>query len=533
MNRSLRSCLRLVLPASAWVFAGATLLTGAAAAAPVQLTEPGPFPEIAVAHEPGGGYLLFWQDFDSLELRARRVDAAGFPIGGIEHLLALNDVINTPRAAVSAAGTRLVLWVAGAGADQVGVLGAVFDAAGTVLRTFQLPEPVPEPQNAIGVGPSLAARPGGGFVAAWTIGTQEDPLGDPLNPSDTDAYALRLDDRGEPVGAPVRVNEETDGFQSAAGVAASETSLFVTWKAAGGDGMLSAYDADLAPAGPAVLVDPEAGANRPVGLEPVALPDGRGMVLWDRLADLPVLPPAERVLLRIFGPSGAPLSDPLDVDPVPARSDGGGSIGLTGEGVVWVSWLVAEGSPTSGQAPELEILARPFDLGGSPSGPPEPIATLAAAPVALTAGDQGALLSWRPAPQAPVVLGEVVGRPLDLSLPPDELGLVSPALPGFRVWVRISSEGTDSLWGTETAPCLADALCVAGRLPDRTESIVRVIGPRPNGFLWPVVTKLTPSRLEVWMEQLATGAARFYLLPGSTPGSESLPGLFDRTGFEP
>jgi hypothetical protein len=37
----------------------------------------------------------------------------------------------------------------------------------------------------------------------------------------------------------------------------------------------------------------------------------------------------------------------------------------------------------------------------------------------------------------------------------------------------------------------------------------------------------------VTVVQEATGAERRYVLPGATPGSESLPGLFDRNGFTP
>jgi hypothetical protein len=82
-------------------------------------------------------------------------------------------------------------------------------------------------------------------------------------------------------------------------------------------------------------------------------------------------------------------------------------------------------------------------------------------------------------------------------------------------------------------PCLAEALCVAGALHDRAEVIVRVVGPKPNGFLWPTIVKLSTSQAEVWLEQTASGDIQFYVLPAVSPGGESLPGLFDRDGFEP
>jgi hypothetical protein len=59
------------------------------------------------------------------------------------------------------------------------------------------------------------------------------------------------------------------------------------------------------------------------------------------------------------------------------------------------------------------------------------------------------------------------------------------------------------------------------------------VGPRPNGFLWPILVKFSTSTVEVWIEQLGTAELQYYRLEGATPGSSELPGLFDRTGFEP
>jgi len=59
------------------------------------------------------------------------------------------------------------------------------------------------------------------------------------------------------------------------------------------------------------------------------------------------------------------------------------------------------------------------------------------------------------------------------------------------------------------------------------------VGPKPNGRLWPTLVKFSTSRIEVWIEQLATGELRYYELRGARPGFDELPGLFDRHGFEP
>jgi hypothetical protein len=74
---------------------------------------------------------------------------------------------------------------------------------------------------------------------------------------------------------------------------------------------------------------------------------------------------------------------------------------------------------------------------------------------------------------------------------------------------------------------------MSGALAGRSELFVRIVGPRPNGFLWPTLVRFTPSRVEVWIEQLATGDVRHYVLPASGPGDDTLPGLQDRTGFQP
>ena len=62
---------------------------------------------------------------------------------------------------------------------------------------------------------------------------------------------------------------------------------------------------------------------------------------------------------------------------------------------------------------------------------------------------------------------------------------------------------------------------------------MRIIGPRPNGYLWPTIVKFTTSQVEVWIEQFSSGAVQYYLLEGAEPGVDELPGLYDREGFLP
>ena len=117
--------------------------------------------------------------------------------------------------------------------------------------------------------------------------------------------------------------------------------------------------------------------------------------------------------------------------------------------------------------------------------------------------------------------------------PPPGPWLTSPDLPGFRVKVRITPQGGAPLLGSAEPVCIPETLCVSGALAGRSEVFVRVVGPKPNGRLWPTLVKFSTSEVEVWIEQLSTGEVEYYLLEGARPGFDELPGLFDREGFEP
>lgn len=116
--------------------------------------------------------------------------------------------------------------------------------------------------------------------------------------------------------------------------------------------------------------------------------------------------------------------------------------------------------------------------------------------------------------------------------PPPGPFLTSPEVPGFRFKVRISA-GDDAILGRQEPGCIPETLCVSGALPGRSEAFLRVVGPKPNGFLWPTLVKFSTSEVEVWVEQEGTGELQYYVLAAASPGSSELPGLFDRGGFRP
>ncbi len=113
-------------------------------------------------------------------------------------------------------------------------------------------------------------------------------------------------------------------------------------------------------------------------------------------------------------------------------------------------------------------------------------------------------------------------------VPPAGAWLTSASVPGFRFKVRLAG----SAMGKKEAACIAETLCVSGALAGRSEVFLRVVGPKPNGRLWPTLVKFSTSQVEVWVEQTGSGVVRYYELGASGQGS-SLPGVVDRSGFSP
>jgi hypothetical protein len=127
----------------------------------------------------------------------------------------------------------------------------------------------------------------------------------------------------------------------------------------------------------------------------------------------------------------------------------------------------------------------------------------------------------------------VVGRLRSAApTPPAGPWLRSSGVPGFEFKVQISGGGTE-IAGALAPGCIPQTACVSGALPGRSEVFLRIVGPKPNGFLWPTLVKFSTSQVEVWVRQIAGGTVRYYKLEGARPGYDELPGLFDRYGFLP
>lgn len=112
--------------------------------------------------------------------------------------------------------------------------------------------------------------------------------------------------------------------------------------------------------------------------------------------------------------------------------------------------------------------------------------------------------------------------------------LTSEHFPDFRFQVRIFNQSAPApLVGRKESSCLPETLCVSGAIPGRSEIFVRIVGPRPNGYLWPTIVRLTSSKVEVQIQQVSTGIVRTYVLDAVPPDVDELSGLQDRTGFQP
>jgi hypothetical protein len=117
--------------------------------------------------------------------------------------------------------------------------------------------------------------------------------------------------------------------------------------------------------------------------------------------------------------------------------------------------------------------------------------------------------------------------------PPDDDFAVSPAIPDFGFKAVITSPDGQQIQGRHELACIDETLCFSGAVPGRSEVFLRVVGPKPNGKLWPTLVKFSTSQVEIWVKQLATDEVKYYHLPGARPGFDELPGLFDRNGFDP
>jgi hypothetical protein len=113
--------------------------------------------------------------------------------------------------------------------------------------------------------------------------------------------------------------------------------------------------------------------------------------------------------------------------------------------------------------------------------------------------------------------------------PPPPFGsfMTTAALPGYEFQVRINGASS----GNKESDCVGETLCVSGALPGRSEVFLRIVGPKPNGFLQVNIIKFSTSRIEVWVRRASQ--VNYYDLAAVAPDSDSLAGLVDKEAFLP
>jgi len=117
--------------------------------------------------------------------------------------------------------------------------------------------------------------------------------------------------------------------------------------------------------------------------------------------------------------------------------------------------------------------------------------------------------------------------------PPSAVWLTTPQQPGFEFQVQITPAGGSPVLGANEPVCIVESLCASGALAGRPEVFIKLIGPRPNGFLWVQISRFTPSQVEVWVRQTASGQTNYYNLPTVSAQSDDVSGLQDRVAFSP
>jgi hypothetical protein len=110
--------------------------------------------------------------------------------------------------------------------------------------------------------------------------------------------------------------------------------------------------------------------------------------------------------------------------------------------------------------------------------------------------------------------------------------LTSSEFPDFRFRVQFTP-GTGPFYGAKESDCLPDTLCVSSELRGRTAVLLRIIGPRPNGYLWFQATRFPAQQVDIEVQQLSTGVVKTYRLDRLDPDDTQIPGRLDRTAFLP
>jgi len=455
-------------------FDGSDLAVGTPRPIGTGATPSGPFQKDIQVRRQGGRLLAVWRRHNAptQNVFARFLNAQGAPTSPVR---SIGTAIPEPAVALLDSGRSLVVWQ---DADLAAgrLVGRTLDPNGALSPLLFL-------ADGSAHGPALGADAQDRFLVVWQDFRAADA------PS-FDLLGRWLDSDGRPTGAPFVVTHNATSDPALAVWADGRSA--VAWSICSDRFQtddcvvrLRRFDADGQPLGPSVRLSPDDGRGH-TDAEMAIGPDGTLFVGWQACpADLQGNPAQCRFDAVAFDQDGHRLATATPVvvagEPVRRRV-----VALTDDFLV--SWYSFNAQPDG-------VFVQRYRFTPEPEEPPPP-------------------------------------PPADPPPPAGVAPLTSPELPGFRFWVEIGDAGNTAPGAMEPA-CLPETICVSGALPGRSEVFLRVVGPKPNGYLWPTLVKFTTSRVQIWIEQVSTGMVQYYELEGAAPGSSDLPGLFDRMGFQP
>ncbi len=467
----------------------------------------------AVTAAPEGGFLAVWPRWQIVALpfgpnSCQQVSLVGALLGddggrvGPLHEVRLpgGEVGTHPRLATSSEGDVLLSWTSPAGLQAGPLDGFAVDRA--TLLTSCAPR-----------SHALVAA-GDGFWVAWSEACGA-----------LRVRARRFDGRGRPQGSAFDLVAPSDEPGAGLAIAGrSDGGFYAAWVQDVGDIPRRLVGGHFDPEGTLVNTYPvSAGTAMPgTAIAASRLPGDGVVIAWengDRTMTI------ERFASG-FVPQGRTVQA-AETTVVPED----GPVLATGPGGFFV---LAWHRPLPGE-PVVECPLRVYSAELEPLTGELFLPEGCAGPTALAFARDGSLLAtWDQHLLADNLCPDTQVAPLAPDpLPPPVPPIGLDRFPGFAFRVRIGGDEPAPRIGTEDPVCVPETLCVGGALPGRSEVLVRIVGPKPNGYLWPTVVRFTTATVELWIEQLATGRARYYRLPGPGPSSSELPGFFDRTGFEP
>jgi hypothetical protein len=232
----------------------------------------------------GGGFVAVWQSFGQdgafYGIFGQRYDAAGTKAGGeFQVNTQTADWQQQPSVTALASGGFVVAWTSGSqDGSSYGIFGQRYGADGSTAGSeFQV--------NTYTTGsqwtPVTAGLAGGGYVVVWASDGQDG--------SGYGIFGQRFNASGAKVGAEFRANATTANSQSAPGVAATADGGFVVaWESSGQDGsglgiFGQRYGAPGTKVGGEFLINTETTDNQQ-GVTVTGLPDGGFVAAWESIS---------------------------------------------------------------------------------------------------------------------------------------------------------------------------------------------------------------------------------------------------------